>query len=45
MARDQASLDAARILARGHHKRQAIEIAKTIGDIGMRDLALSELAE
>ena len=45
MARDQASLDSARILARGHHKRQAIEIAKTIGEIGMRDLALSELAQ
>ena len=44
-ARDQASLDSARILARGQHKRQAIEIAKRISDIGMRDLALSELAQ
>jgi hypothetical protein len=44
-ARDQASLDSARILARGQHKRQAIEIAKRISDIAMRDLALSELAQ
>jgi predicted Ser/Thr protein kinase len=45
MVRNQASLDSVRILARGHLKRQAIEIAKTITDNQTRDLALSELAQ
>jgi hypothetical protein len=43
--RDRAALDSARLLARGTLKRQAIEIAKTITNNEMRDLALSELAQ
>ena len=43
--RNQAALESARLLARGHLKRQGIEIAKSITDSVMRDQALSELAQ
>jgi len=43
--RDQAALDSARLLARRHLRRQAIEIAKGITATYMRDQALSELAQ
>jgi hypothetical protein len=43
--RDQAALDSARVLARGHLRKQAIEIAKTIASNEMRDQALTELAQ
>jgi len=43
-ARDQATLDAARLLAGRQLRRQAIGIAKTIISSEMRDQALAELA-
>jgi len=43
--RNRAALDSARLLARRHLRRQGIEIARTITDSGMRDRALSELAQ
>ncbi len=43
--RNQAALDSARLLARRHLRRQGIEIARTITDNGMRDRALSEMAQ
>ena len=42
--RDQATLEAVRLLARRHLRRPAIDIAKTISSNEMRDQALSELA-
>jgi len=43
--RNRAAWDSARLLARRHLRRQGIEIARTITDNGMRDSALSELAQ
>ncbi len=42
--RDQATLEAVRLLARRHLRRPAIDIAKTISNKETRDRALSELA-
>lgn len=43
--RDQAALDSARLLAHGQHRRQAIEVAKSIISSELRDTALAELAQ
>ena len=42
--RDQAKLEAVRLLARRHLRRPAIEIARTISSLELRDQALAELA-
>jgi len=44
-ARNQAALEAVRLLANRGMKKQALEIAKTINDASMRDQALAELAQ
>lgn len=43
--RDQAALDAVRLLAKRGLRKEAIQIAQKIGGNTMRDLALSELAQ
>jgi len=43
--RDQAALDAIRLLAKRGLRKEAIQIAQRITSISMRDLALSELAQ
>ena len=43
--RNQAAVASARLLVRRHLRKQAIEIAKSITDIDLRDRTLSELAQ
>ncbi|HXS67453.1 MAG TPA: hypothetical protein VN761_01340, partial [Candidatus Polarisedimenticolia bacterium] len=42
---NEAALDAVRALTLRGHKKEALEIAKSIGDISLRDKALYELAQ
>ena len=44
IARDQASLDSIRLLAKRGLRKEAIQIAQRISNSITRDLALSELA-